>query len=387
MRKVELKPLESNQPGHGQLVLLGWKGENEGLSLDIQRNQDEHFLQEDGLWRSNTFKFHLPTLQPGADESLTAVVDDTIVDPLLENPHATYMVRLYGPDGAQVGRARLRIGQGLMSSGASGTAPDYKASATLDTPQAPPANPEPQPEPVTVPDAASAIEAPATSHEAVPEPAPARPESAPAPAGKSKRWLWILLAVAILAAIIGAAAWFGLAMRGQEPLAAADETTVDETTVDESLVEGEATPQEEPLLEETGEENLSETAAPEEPAPTQAAATAGPCSLQRMEEMGELEFIHVCTSAGSEAGNMMAVIGEARDNAHCGIARRLYAHQAISGDVAAALAYAREFDPAQHAPSACFPVADTETAIFWYDLALSHDPDNAEASQRLEELQ
>ena len=32
-----------------------------------------------------------------------------------------------------------------------------------------------------------------------------------------------------------------------------------------------------------------------------------------------------------------------------------------------------EFDPAQHAPSACFPEPDAETAIFWYETALGLD--------------
>jgi hypothetical protein len=338
MRKVELRPLESNEPGQGQLVIIGWQGTGEGLSVDIQRNQDDYFLQDNGQWGSNPFKFHLPALQPSADGNLAAVVDSQIVDPLLENPRVTNMARFYGPEGAEVGRTRLRLAQGLMPSGASGSTPELDASATLVTHQPPSATsePHPTPEPQPTPEPPPA---PEPAKEPVPEPE-STPEP-PAPAGKSKRWLWILLSVVILAALLGAAAWFGMSMRDQaEP----------------------------PLVDEP-------------------ATAIGPCSLQRMGEMSELEFIQACTGAGSEAGNLLDVVNEALANDHCGIARRLYAHQALNGDIAAALAYAREFDPAQHAPSACFPEPDAETASFWYETALGLDPDNAEARQRLEVLQ
>lgn len=380
MRKVELRPLDTNQPGHGQLVIIGWQGASEGLSVDIQRNQDEYFLQDDGQWRSNAFRFHLPALSPTAEGHLAATVDHQLVDPLLESPHATNMARFYGPDGTQVGMARLRLGQGLMPSGASGSAATPAASATLTTPEPSPAAPEPvieapAPEPASEP----VTEAPAP--EPAPEPVTEAPGPAPAPAGTSKRGLWILLAVVLLAALIGATAWFGFSLSDREA-----PPGVDEAAIEEPLDEPEATPAEASLPEEPTPDGTSEASAPEEPAPLESAAVAAPCSLQRMGESDELAFIQGCTGAGNEGGDMLEVITEARDNGHCGIARRLYAHQALNGDAAAALAYAREFDPARHAPSACFPEADAETALFWYETALGLDPDNAEAGQRLEEL-
>ncbi|GKW50451.1 hypothetical protein [Halomonas sp. NCCP-2165] len=382
MRKVELRPLDTNQPGHGQLVIIGWQGASEGLSVDIQRNQDEYFLQDDGEWRSNAFRFHLPTLSPTAEGHLAAMVDQRLVDPLLENPHATNMARFYGPDGTQVGMARLRLGQGLLASGASGSASTPAASAAL-TPPAPPEPPAdaPAPEPEPIPEPVS--EAPAPEPE--PEPITQAPE--PAPTGTNKRGLWILLAVVLLAALIGAAAWFGLSLSDREGAPGADDVAIEEPLDEPEATPAEASLPEEPTPDETSEASTLETPAPEEPAPIESAAVAAPCSLQRMGEAGELTFIQGCTGAGNEGGDMLAVITEARDNGHCGIARRLYAHQALNGDAAAALAYAREFDPAGHAPSACFPEADAETALFWYETALGLDPDNAEAGQRLEELQ
>jgi hypothetical protein len=382
MRKVELRPLDSQQPGLGQLVIIGWQGENEGLAVDIQRNQDDCFLQDDGKWRSNAFRFHLPALQPTADGHLGAVVDHKIVDPLLESINATNMARLYGADGTQVGQARLRIGKGLMPSGASGSSPGLDASAALDSPKpAPTPAPEPAPKPAPEPE-------PQPTEETPPKPAPT-PEPPPPSGGKGKRWLWILIAVALLAAILAGAAWFGMSM--SDPNA----PTPDEAAVEESLEEDarvteddmptEEAPQEESLPEGSSSDETGTDSAPE-PAEPATAAAAGPCSLQRMGEMSELEFIQACTGAGSEAGNMLDVIADARDNSHCGIARRLYAHQALNGDADAALAYAAELDPAQHTPSDCFPEPDAETAMFWYETALGLDPDNAVASQRLEEL-
>lgn len=371
MRRIELRPLDPHQPGYGQLVIIGGQGDGQDFSLDIQRNQDENFLQEDGQWRSNAFRFHLPPFQQGSDAGLMAVVDDRIVDPLLENTNATYMARLYGPDGAEVGRARLRLANGLMPSGASGSSPSPQAGGPLVTPQPTTAQPEssPAPEPSAEP------------------PPPTEPtEQPPHNEGKKRRrWPWILLGVLILAAVMGGTAWFGMHMRDQGAAGPGDDTEeiVDEDVPLEDTTDESETNETETTGEEVDNDLLGEVA----PIVEGSAATAGPCALERMGEMSELEFIQACTAAGNEAGDMLNVVDQALANEHCGIARRLYAHQALNGNAAAALAYAREFDPQHHAPSACFQEPDTETAIFWYETVLSVDSDNSEASQRLEALQ
>ena len=50
-----------------------------------------------------------------------------------------------------------------------------------------------------------------------------------------------------------------------------------------------------------------------------------------------------------------------------------------------ALAYAREFDPATFV-AGCLTAADKETAIYWYELVLSKEPENAEVKARIEAL-
>lgn len=390
MRKVELRPLETNQPGYARLVMIGWQGPSEGLSVDIQRNQDENFLQDDGEWRNHACQFPLPPLQADVDGNLAAVVGCQIVDPLLENPHATNMARFHGADGTELGVTRIRLSRDLMPSGAGGSTPSLD---TLATP--PPAAPPPAPEPEATPEEpdpiAPAPVEPAPAPEPPPEPAP------PIATGTGKRWPWIVLAVVLLIAILAAASWFGLAMRGaNDAVVESDAPPESPSAIDEPLADGEiADPEETPdplngdtAAEQAPEGRRTDGPAPAEPAPSEAStAAAGPCSLQRMGEMGELEFIQACTGAENSGEDMLSVVNEALANDHCGVARRLYAHRALNGDADAALNYAQEFDPAQHSPSTCFPEPDAETAIFWYETALGLDADNTEASQRLQELQ
>lgn len=363
MRKVELRPLSDLKPGYAQLVMIGGTPPSEGLSVDIQRNQDEHFLQADGKWGSHSFKFTLPTLQTNADGHSTAVVDEQIVDPLIENPHATNMVRFYAADGTELGRARLKLARDLMPSGASGSTPSLAAGAALHSPAAP--EPEPEPDPIPV----------EPSPAEVTTPAPEAPQTAKK---GNKRWLWIVLAIVLLA-LLAAAAWFGLAMRNA-PSDAASEAEQEESQPEQPLEEEPAAPEPEPEPEPE-----AEIAPVGEEGPAE--GIAAPCSLQRMTEQGELEFIQSCTSAGIDSDVMLSVIDDALANERCGIARRLYAHEALNGDIDAALGYARQFDPEQHASSTCFPEADAETAIFWYETAQGIDATNPEANQRLEELQ
>ena len=364
MRKIELRPLPNPKPGVGQLVIIGGNVAGEGMSVDIQRNQDEHFLQDNGQWGSHPFKFQLPELHTDSDGNQTAVVDKQIVDPLLENPHATNMARFYGPDGAELGKARVKLARDLISSGAIGSTPSLEPSAALNIPEPPIAPPAPEPAPV----------------EAEPEVPAAEPEPQQGSKTGSRRWRWIALAMLLLAIIVGAAAWFVLSSRNGE--------ATENETPQEIQQEEKAPASEENTENEASAENNSTEATEPSPEENASVLAVAPCSLQRMDEQAELEFIQACTAADGETATMtLDVIDEALANEHCGIARRLYAHEALNGDIEAALGYARQFDPEQHTPSNCFPEPDAETAIFWYETAQDIDSDNTEASKRLEALQ
>ena len=51
-----------------------------------------------------------------------------------------------------------------------------------------------------------------------------------------------------------------------------------------------------------------------------------------------------------------------------------------------ATAYAHEYDPKFHQASQCFAEPDKATAAYWYETILSHEPENAQAKARFEEL-
>jgi len=86
-----------------------------------------------------------------------------------------------------------------------------------------------------------------------------------------------------------------------------------------------------------------------------------------------------------DSAQILAVIDAAKKESRCDLAQRLYAFKGQSGDVPIALAYAKEFDPATFA-GGCFKNADKQTAIYWYEVVLSKDANNAQAKARIEAL-
>jgi hypothetical protein len=99
----------------------------------------------------------------------------------------------------------------------------------------------------------------------------------------------------------------------------------------------------------------------------------------------DLIYIQSCLKTNPDSAQVLAVIDAAKKSNRCDLAQRLYAFKGQAGDVPVALAYAREFDPATFA-AGCFKAADQQTAIYWYEVVLSKDANNADAKSRLEAL-
>ncbi|MDN6180138.1 MAG: hypothetical protein ACTHXI_02895 [Halomonadaceae bacterium] len=368
MAKVTLTPLEQNIPGQGNLTLTGVKGVEPVSSLAIQRNQDELFLQQNGTWESQPFKFALPADSEASSQAQAAKVDASIVDPLLESPNTTYRATLYDSHGNNVDQASMKIKGQLMASSAGGSTPssgDEAASLSPADPT-PAAAPEPlEPEPPAPESEPEPSEATA-EHD---EPAAAEthtPASAPPKPRKRKIWPFVLIGILLLvAAIIGGAYLLGsgaLSMPGGgEP--------------DAPAAKDSAKPA--PAAEEP------DSAAPSADTAPDSSANAA-CSAEQMAASDALPFVQDCLA--SQPDDIMQVINAAKAGEHCDIARRIYANQALGGNANAALAYAQEFDPGSHQASACFPEPDTETAVFWYETALEINPDQTDASRRLQEL-
>lgn len=369
MAKVTLRPLDNNAPGFGNLTLTGVRDGATVASLAIQRNQDELFLQKDGQWESQPFPFGLPATTRDDDRTQAAEIGPELVDPLLENPHTTYRAVLYSADEAGLGEASLKIKDGLMASSASGHTPTTTAEETTLSPAAMPPDPaeEEIEEKKEEQEREPAQEQPAApSEDTTP---PADTSSEPGPRKKRKVWPFVLVGILLLLGLLfGGAMLLGSgALDSWKPGFGGDDTA--RTTSDQK---------------DSASEPGTATEMPEAPSSSSPAQTGAPCSLSSMESDDELAFVQSCTS--SDSNDMMAVINQAMKSEHCNIARRLYAHEALDGNASVAMAYAREFDPQTHTDSACFPQADAETAVFWYETALETDPDQADAGNRIEEL-
>lgn len=114
---------------------------------------------------------------------------------------------------------------------------------------------------------------------------------------------------------------------------------------------------------------------------TTAAPTAnlGECSVSNNAD--ELAFVQACLKTKPDSKKILEVITQAKSAKKCGIAQRLYANQAQGGNADIAVAYAKEYIDG----SECFAV-NKDNAIYWYETALSIDPNNEAAKKGLAEL-
>jgi len=123
------------------------------------------------------------------------------------------------------------------------------------------------------------------------------------------------------------------------------------------------------------------------PADIKAGGEAGACSAPVLaENSDDLVLIQSCLKTSPSSDEVLALINAAKENKRCDLVQRLYAHKAQSGDAVIALAYAREYDPANFKAGGCIESADAETATYWYELALERDPSQSVARERLEAL-
>ncbi|AKA21636.1 hypothetical protein [Pseudomonas chlororaphis] len=335
--RVDLLALEPNAPGQARLTVKKWQGSAQNLEFSIQRNQDAFYLQHGQQWSNSPYWFQVSRFdQDASGEALETLVGPEVVDPLLEgsaNSNFQIELREQGPGFSDKGV--VRPGAGLLPSTAGGqTRSTYDAGHLAATaavaPEIPqlPELPLPEPEPEPEPEPTFVI-------------SETEPLAPPLATKKNKPlWIWPLLL--ILALLIAAAAWFWL----KKPQAPAPVASA--------------------------------------PAPT---ADAAACTLESMNSQPELAFVQACIKAAPASAQLLEIINLAKANKHCGVAQRLYANRAQAGDLQIASAYAHEYDPKYHQASSCFAEPDKATAAYWYETILSHEPDNAEAKQRFEELQ
>lgn len=346
---ARLSPADTPSAGTALLQIRGWDYDNYGLQFAIQRNQDDYYLQHNRQWGNAPCWFEQSFEEQGEEGNLHCLIGPDVLDPLLESPaSAMFNFRLRSADGDEEENP-LKILEGLLPSSASGEGvgnaqSTARAAAPVVPPVAPPPTPEPEPEAAAEPE-------PETPPLPEPTPAPAAAPASPAKKGRGGLILIILLVLLLLAGL-GAGIWWWLKKPG----------------LDLAAPEPEAAPA-------------------AEVATAQPSGLAAACSLEALADTTELSFVQSCIQSNPDSDSLLAIIHQARDAGHCGVAQRLYANRSQAGDLVIARAYAREYDPAHHQPSQCFDSPDAATAAYWYETILANAPDDTEARQRLEELQ
>lgn len=365
---AEIVALTPNIPGQAVIQISNWDAVD-GLKFKIEANGGRGYLNKTtgrSEWGSSEYWFEPESIEQDG-QWLRVHIGQTTLDPLLE-AGARYKITLCADATSHQQSCTLNIADDVYPSTAAGSASTAVSGGALATPEPVTlATPAPVIEPA-VPTAPAEAEpeldfelpAPESGSERVAPPAPELESVAaaePAPAtpvepkkGKSKVIVLALLGVLIIA-LLAALGWW-LSQQKLPSLAGGGATTAN--------VAGAA-----------DADGLS---------------ASGGCALASMGTVDELQFVQSCLQETQDSDTLLAVIQHAKANNHCGVAQRLYANRAQSGDSVIALAYAKEYDPQFYADNTCFKAADTETALYWYETVLLNEPNNAEAAQRVEEL-
>ena len=334
MLKIELHPSE-NGPGYGNLRISGWSQGAEDIEISILRNQDERFLSAGGDWITSQ-QWHAVDGLRNEDGLLQGAIGPWFIDPLIQNSQSMFMLEIKGSDHGD--RGVVKIVGNILTSEAASTGTKDPEPIVPPTPIKEPEKPDPEPD-----------EEETTTIDPDPEPIIAPPPVTPVPpvqpeVEKKSRLPLILIMLFVVLLLGLAAAWYFLGDK----------------------------------LFKTGEIAGETMTATEE---------EGPCSLASLSELDELLFVQGCLRTSPDSDALLSNIEMAKGAERCGVVQRLYAFKAQGGDTKVALAYGKEYDPEYHKSGSCIDAADTETAIYWYELVLENDSENQFAKDRIQALQ
>ncbi|WP_368929051.1 hypothetical protein [Mixta calida] len=326
---AKIFPCQPAEPGFAQLMVR-LRGE-EALLSDLNFtlcNNEQYYLQPDGNWSPAPHTFTISGGYPFNKGSGFRIGPD-LLDPLLASA-SQVKIQVQLASGENRNTTLQLVRDELFSSGARGQTANYGGSSVLNAPVV-------------------AADVPVGNAEATlpAEPGPASIATIP-PARRKKSLLPIIVAVLLLLLIAAGALWWFVGGDNTKPLAIDTQPKTPTATV------------------------------------TQSASTG--CSSADMASQSELDFVQSCVQQQLDSDKLLTVIQAAKEAKQCGVAQRLYANRAQSGDTKIALAYAGEYDPQNHQSGECFNTPDADTAIYWYETVLQNDPQNQKAKQRLEEL-
>jgi len=396
MLRIELRATADSKPGHGELTIRGWKKSHQGeFELNVQRNQDDYYLGEFNDWVASAVWHLLGEPDHKKEENvLLAHVGPWLVDPITQNQNMAYKLQLRNQHGTDFGVLRI-IGT-LLSSQAADKPPveeekvtnrfvaepeeapfdpnPWRAEAALEVePEAEPFDPNPfaiEPEPdgfdanpfvaeekpklfataepellgPPPPTNKTTLSTSAVTHH-VSKGKPRKHGHHAKESEKSSKWP-LIIGLLVVLGLIGAAVWWFFLRSDDKP-------------------------------------SDFYTGGSSSPARVEVASS---CSSQALADTrDDLGFIRACLNTQPSSQQVLATINNAKQANRCNLVQRLYAYKAQAGDVTVALAYAAEYDP-QSFSGGCIGAADAETAVYWYEMALEHDPQNAQARQRLQEL-
>lgn len=326
---AKIFPCQPAEPGFAQLMVR-LRGEDALLSeLNFTLcNNEQYYLQPEGNWSPAPHTFTISGGYPFNKGSGFRIGPD-LLDPLLASA-SQVQIQVQLSSGEIRNTTLQLVRDELFSSGARGQTADYGGSSVLDAPA-----------PVADVPAVSSQE----TRQTEPEPAPA---DIPPPARQKKSLLPIIVAVLLLLLITAGALWWFMGRDNTKP----------------------------PATEAQQEAPMAKAKQP----------ASSTCSPADMASQSELEFVQNCVKQQLDNDTLLAVIQAAKEAKQCGVAQRLYANRAQSGDAKIALAYAGEYDPENHHAGGCFNTPDADTAIYWYETVLQTDPQNQKAKERLEEL-
>ncbi|MGC6342464.1 hypothetical protein ACNO7N_06115 [Bisgaard Taxon 45] len=323
MLRIELR---EDSPGYAQLSARKWKGSHD-VELAVQRNQDSHYFAGEDKWTPEPV-WHKTSELNVVGDALQGRVGPWLVDGLIrQSGNVRFLLQVR--DGQVEDSGPLSLIGNILASSAGGDSSresdvrDISFSAPV-TPLAATVEIKETPIVDTENDVSPIDEPPAVSVDSE----TTTLEIAPTPREQKKNKTGLFIVLLILLLGIGAAVVYFLF---------GHQSSKTETTV------------------------VSE------------------CSVANSTD--ELAFIQACLKSKPDHQRLLDVIAEAKTANKCSIAQRLYAHQAQSGNVELAVAYAKEY--AVGGP--CFSV-DKENAIYWYETALSIDPNNEAAKKGLAEL-
>ncbi|KXU38004.1 hypothetical protein AXE65_00330 [Ventosimonas gracilis] len=331
MLKIELRPTREGTPGQGELLIQGWKQGASALEFAVRNNQNDGYLDGAGKWGASKYWNSLADVRE-EDGKLLAQVGACLVDPLLKDRTMTYLLYLQNADGSDQGV--LSIDDSLLSS----TAIDKTRREKSKQEQRQKEEQEKEQKEAQRAEQEEKQEE-QEKQQKNKEEEQHRPDAPAEPAKRTQsRWLrWLLLL--LFAILVAGLAWWLIPRFMQSP------------------------------------------------ADIKAGGEAGACSAPVLaENPDDLALIQSCLKTSPSSDEVLALISAAKENKRCNLVQRLYAHKAQSGDAVIALAYAREYDPANFKAGGCIESADAETASYWYELALERDPSQSVARERLEAL-